>query len=471
VNSIGELKAARSTIITAPYDGKIVKLVPEGAPVAQGDPVIWLDTDEFTEQLKDHDAQLQLALKDLETAREEYRLQELQNEYNLRAEEARVELAEQRLVDARQRATTERELVERNISARSKLEEAELSLAQATVELRSAQINLQKTKENLSSNLRVRQTGIDKAQLEVDRIQRQIKDVQDKIDQAILRSPTDGEVAYFRIWRSGSSTKVAEGDTVWPRLNLLEIPDRSQMLAVVPVNELDVAEVMEGQAAIVTLDAIPNRTFPGTVERKSIVPIDTQQLGGRFGTTTGGGGPKEFEVRVRLTDREPFFFQGMTAAVQIVTSGMEQATQIPLEALTLENEQVGAFRLSGTVSEFVPLTVLMTNDRHAAVEGGLRAGERVALRHPNLPADEARARGFATLQRVEADLREKRTAENERLRELQAKAAEEAGQEAPGGRRRGQRPDGAMPGGVPGGAGPGGAGGWSRGSQGGGARP
>ncbi|MBI1291073.1 HlyD family efflux transporter periplasmic adaptor subunit [bacterium] len=410
VNSIGELKAARSSIIVSPFEGKVVRLVPEGSPVKEGEALLWMDTDELEENLKDHDASLLLAQKDLESAKEEFRLQEIQNDYNLKSEEARVELAEQRLKDAEQKYATEKELVDRNISARTKLEEAELTLTQAGVELRSARINLLKTRENLASNLRVKQTGIDKAQLEIERIERLIRDVKSRIDTAILRAPTDGEVAYFRIWKNGTNSKVAEGDQVWPRLNLMEIPDRSQMLAVVPVNELDVAEVREGQAAEIYLDAVPGRMFPGTVDRKSIVPIDTSAAGGRWGGgSSTNSGPKEFEVRITLADREPFFYQGMTATVRIVTVAIEGALMVPLESLTLENDKVGVFRSTTDGGQFVPLEVLQTNDRAAAVKGTITESDRVYLRHPKLPLEESRQRGFNALRQVEADLRKSRT--------------------------------------------------------------
>lgn len=412
VNSIGELKASRSSIIVSPFEGKIVRLLPEGSAVKKGEPLLWMDTDELEENLKDHEASLLLAQKDLESAKEEYRLQELQNDYNLKAEEARVELAEQRLKDAEQKFATEKELVARNISARTKLEEAELSMTQAGVELRSARINLQKTRENLASNLRVKQTGIDKAQLEIQRIEREIKDVKERIDSATLTAPTDGEIAFFRIWKNGSSSKVAEGDQVWPRLNLMEIPDRSQMLAVVPVNELDVAEVREGQQAEVYLDAVPGRAFKGTVERKSIVPIDQNAAGGSGrwggGQSSNSSGPKEFEVRITIAEREDFFYQGMTANVRIVTSEKPEALMVPLEALTLEGDTVGVFRANATGGEFVPLTVRQTNDRFASVEGSLSERDSVFLRHPKLAMEEARQRGFAALKKIEGALHEER---------------------------------------------------------------
>src|SRR5690606_31884952 len=122
ISTIGSLQAARSANVAAPYDAKVIRIVPEGTRVEAGEPVIWLDTQALQDELTEEEAKLALALKDLEAARDEYTLRELQNGYNLESEQANVELAQQRLNDAERNYKTEEILVERNISARSRLD-------------------------------------------------------------------------------------------------------------------------------------------------------------------------------------------------------------------------------------------------------------------------------------------------------------------------------------------------------------
>lgn len=397
ISTIGSLQAARSANVAAPYDAKVIRIVPEGTRVEANEPVIWLDTQSLQDQLKEEEAKLALALKDLEATREEYKLRELQNAYNLESEMANVELAQQRLNDAERNYKTEEILVERNISARSRLDEAQLSLNQAAVQLRGARIDLQKLQENLASNLRVQQTRIDKAQLEVDKIKDKVEELKEKIDTAILKAPVAGEVSHFLIWRSGNRAKIQEGDTVWRDLNILAIPDRSVMLAVVPVNELDIADVEAEQPVEVFLDALPGRPYAGIVERKSIVPIE----GGGRNRDPNTTGPREFEVRIRMQEANDFFFQGMTAAARIEVGRVDGALLVPLEALTLNDDRLGVHaRTSGSGNTFVPTEVLMTNNLHAAVEGDLREGDVVFLRAPNVSRDEARRLSSEALRRV-----------------------------------------------------------------------
>lgn len=410
VDSVGELKSARSSTVNSPFDGKVVKLLPEGTGVKKDDPVIWMDTQQLDDKLKEQESELSLAKKDLEAAHEEYRLQEIQNEYSLKSEQARVELAEQKLKDSEQKYASEKILVEKKISARTRLDEAQLAQLQSSVELRNARINLKKTEENLASNLRVKKNGIERAEIAVQRNERDLKDTKERIEKAILRAPVSGEVTYLKIWKSGTMARLAEGDGVWPNLSLAEIPDRSEMLAVIPVNELDVAAIEPGQKAFVTLDALPGRVLEATVARRSLMPIDTsvnRRFGG--GGSTNSGGPREFEVEVKIDKPDPQLFQGMTATVRIQVAKADDALRVPIEALTIEGEEVGVFRAGAIKSEFVPVKVTLLNDRTAAVEGSLNAGDRIYLRHPNKKEEEARQAGFAALKRVQAELRPKAT--------------------------------------------------------------
>ncbi|MCC6546715.1 HlyD family efflux transporter periplasmic adaptor subunit [Candidatus Sumerlaeota bacterium] len=442
VNSIGELRASKSTTVSAPYEGQVVKLVEEGTAVKQGDPIVWLSTTSIEDNLKEEEPVLALAQKDLETAKEQYRLQELQNEYSMKSEEAKVELAEQKLKDAEQKFETEKILVERKISARSELDAAQLSLLQAGVSLRSARIDLQKQRENLASNMRVKQTGIDKAQLAVEKSQRRIDEFKQDIEDGTLRAPANGEVSFLKVWKNGTVAKIAEGDNVWDRLSLLEIPDRSQMIAVVPVNELDIALVEQGQPVSIYLDAVPDRVFTGVVNRKSIVPIDNSQMSRRGPSTTQSQGPREFEVNVLLNEHEPFFFQGMTASVKIQVAKQDNALQVPLESLSLKGEEVGVYR-SGVISDFVPVKVRNVNESTAVVEGALKAGDVVYLRNPHLELAEAREQGFEALRRVRRVL--DAATEEKARKNLEEQAAQQGSRGE--GRRRGMNGDNAGAGG------------------------
>ncbi len=386
LSSIGELRAARSTLLTSPYGGKIIKLLPEGSRVEAGEPVIWFETEEHEQSLQEEEAQLALDEKDLQGAREALELEKLKNQFTLESERTKVEIARQKYEDAKQNHAAETTLFEKNISPQTKFDEARLRMLQEELNLRNAQINLAKVEENLASNLRVKEREIDKAILRVERRQIEVDEEKDRLEKATVYATTPGDISYLKTWKGGTVAKVAEGDTVWRTTALVEIPDPAVMLAVVPVNEIDVSRVEEGQRAEITVDAIPGRVFPGVVEGRSVVPISDPAQ--KSWESSDGAGPREFEVRVRLEENDVLIRQGMTATARIILDEVDSARYVPLEAVTEKDGKRGVYVKSGVgLARFVPVEVAMANENHAAVEGDVKAGDRVLLSDPFRDAD------------------------------------------------------------------------------------
>ncbi len=380
LTSIGELRASRSTVLSSPYGGKIIKLLPEGARVEAGDPVIWFETEEHEQSLQEEESQLALDMKDLQSAEEAFELEKLKNDFTLESERIKVEIARQKYEDAKQNHESEETLFEKNISPQTKLDEARLRMLQEELNLRNAQINLAKVEENLASNLRVKEREIEKARLRVERRQIEVDEERERLEKATVFSTTPGDISYLKTWKSGSVSKIAEGDTVWRTTALVEIPDPTVMLAVVPVNEIDISRIEEGQRAEVTVDAIPERVFPAVVEGRSIVPISDPSR--KSWESSEGSGPREFEVRVRLEQKDELFRQGMTASARIILEETESTLHVPLEAVTKRGGEQGVYVKRNGVADFIPVSVPMTNENFAAVDGKLSDGDRVLLRDP-----------------------------------------------------------------------------------------
>lgn len=386
VSSIGALRAERSATLGAPYEGKIIQLLEEGTRVEPGDPVIWFETEDYETDLEEAEAQLGLDLKDLEAARQGAELERIKNEYTLESERTRVEVARQEWMEAKRKYESDLALLEQQIVARTRVDETRLALLQRELNLQNAQINLRKVEENLAANLAVKEREIEKAELRVERTQRRVDEATRRIDSAIVRASTPGDISYLQIWKSGSVAKVAEGDQVWRRTNLVEIPDPSVMLAVAPVSELDMSRIEEGQRAEVELEALPGEVFHGEVISKSVVAISDPTRR----PWAGGGeqGPRDFEVRIRLNGTSERFRQGMTAAVRIVLDESDSILQAPLESLAEHNGERGLWVAAPAGPQFKPVAVLMTNDNFAAIDGPVQTGDRVLLLPPGEQPDD-----------------------------------------------------------------------------------
>jgi HlyD family secretion protein len=378
IPTIGVLQAKTSIVLSSPFEGRVIRLVPEGARVAAGDPVIWFETREYEDQLDEQLAQLALDERDLQSAYDALELEKLKNQYTMESEKTRVEIARRDFEDSKQKFESEQVLFTRNISPQTQLEGARLKLLQSELGLRNAQINLAKVEENLVSNIRLKEREIDKARLRMEETQRQVTEAQERIESAIVRAPSPGEVSYMRRWTGGTLGKVTEGDQVSRRTSLVELPDTSIMLAVVPINEIDISRIEVGQRAEIMLEAIPGSVFPGKVESKSIVPI-TDAARRMWDSSNSTNAPREYEVQIRLEQNDALFRQGMTAGVRIYINEIPETLYVPIEAIVTHDGERGVWASEGLTKRFVPVTVITSNENFAAIDGDVQEGMALIL--------------------------------------------------------------------------------------------
>jgi len=86
----------------------------------------------------------------------------------------------------------------------------------------------------------------------------------------------DGLVVLKSIWKNGTMAVVQEGEEVRPGIPILDVVDTSAMRVRALVNQADVERLAVGQAARVTLDSYPARTFDARLEHLS--PVATTSM-------------------------------------------------------------------------------------------------------------------------------------------------------------------------------------------------
>ena len=96
------------------------------------------------------------------------------------------------------------------------------------------------------------------------------------------------------------------GDALATGADLCTIYDLSYLVMVINVDELQVSDVSVGQSVQVTADAVPDKTYTGTVTRVSM-------------KGTSSGGTTTYPVTVRIDETEGLR-PGMNANAEIVTA-------------------------------------------------------------------------------------------------------------------------------------------------------
>lgn len=360
VETRGELAAVRSRTVSRPREGArqsaIVALAPEGEIVAEGDFLVQFDTADAERDLAQKEAAL---------------------------ENARAKLQAQRAQSASRMAEIESQLLAQQYSyEQSKLRfeqmqyEAEARRREQELELRKAELSLQEARERIVSQRTVDEANLRTAQIEVQQAEVEVQRAREALQKQTLHAPIGGMVVYRTIWKSGTSGKVAVGDTPWPGQEVLEIPDLTEMMARTKVDEVDIHRVRSGQPATVVIDALDGLQLRGSVTR--VATLAKQERG----ETT-----KTFDVEILIEDHDPRLRPGMTTLCRIEVERHPDALSVPLEAVFQRDGQNIVWRMQGG-AEATPVELGSRNRDHVRVISGLQAGDVVALRDPTAPVRE-----------------------------------------------------------------------------------
>jgi HlyD family secretion protein len=159
--------------------------------------------------------------------------------------------------------------------------------------------------------------------------QTRVTDVLAKFD---IVAPIDGVV---------TNLPVRMGETVVPGIQnsaastVLTIADMSLITAEVKADETDIVSVQIGQEATVTIDAMPNRVFHGTVTEIGNTAILRSTGLAASTSATSSQEAKDFKVVVALTDPPEDVRPGLSCTAKIVTATRHDVLTVPIQALTV----------------------------------------------------------------------------------------------------------------------------------------
>ncbi len=176
---------------------------------------------------------------------------------------------------------------------------------------------------------------------------------------------------------STSDGPIAAGSEVGAGQVLLTIYDLASFTALAEVDELDIAEVAEGQDVTVLLDAFPGVELAGVVERIAIEP----RRGGV------GGALYPVEVRLATAPEDVALRVGLTASVEVAVRTVDAELVVPSAALLRRGEDEVVHVVRDGVAEEVPVEVLALGDGVAAIGGALAVGDTVVTSGVELVED------------------------------------------------------------------------------------
>ncbi len=232
-----------------------------------------------------------------------------------------------RLDDTQYRAALE------SARAAAKSAEATVRLSEARVERSRQNLDRQKRMEKdklvspeaieiAETDLKIAEAELSARRQDYARATSQVTSAADDLSKTVYKAPTGGIVSQLNV-KQGEI--VITGTMNNPGTVILTIADQSRMQVEAEVDETDVVDIRIGQPVKITVDAMPDTSFPGTVT----------QIGASatLSASATAESATNFQVKVLFNDDIGELRPGMTADVEITTATRENALAIPIASL------------------------------------------------------------------------------------------------------------------------------------------
>ena len=269
------------------------------------------------------------------------------------------------------------------LQAQAGIRQAEAGVAQANVELVNANIELKRSQslraqgflspqalDNATNRVEAAQAAVKSAQSAVAVARAQLKVQQVNQDFTEIRAPFDGVVLVKNanvgdIITPFSSAAGSQGAVV-------TMADMSTLEVEADVSESNLAKAKTGQPVEITLDALPDNRFRGSIV--GIVPtVDRAKA--------------TVMTKIRFDQLDPRILPEMSAKVTILSQAITDADQKPILALNPKAvvERAGkkiVFRINGSkdnLLEQVPVTTGRKIGDNLEISGALQSGDKLVL--------------------------------------------------------------------------------------------
>jgi len=330
VSANGRIDAKRKVDLSANVMGQVINLaVREGDVVKKDDFLLQIDQKQLAATARSADAALQAVFSDRDGAK------------------AMAIAAEQDY----QRALKN---YEQKITPRSELDRAQSSRDSARANVMALEQRISQARETLNA-------------------------ARDSLQKTTMRAPMAGVV---------TALPVEEGEVaVIGTMNnagtvLMTIADMSVVEAVMEVDETDVPSVKVGQRATVTIDAYPNKTFPGLVTEVASSPIKRNGISAASSTEA-----VNFEVKIQIENPPVGVRPGFSASADIITGTRPKALAIPIQALVVREkpgstpgkplDEEGIYAIENSAVKFHPVKTGLSGDSSIEIVSGAKEGEQI----------------------------------------------------------------------------------------------
>jgi HlyD family secretion protein len=347
VSTNGKVEPVRNDEAHAPISTTVKRIfVKEGDHVRKGQLLLQLDDADIRSKAAQARAQIKAAQADLsgvETGGTREEVLTLQSQLT--------------------KARTERDVAQRNLDALKRLQQqgaasvGEVTAAQETLQRAQADLTLAEQKKAD----RFSKPEIAKVQAQSEEAQAAYDAAEDALSKSSIRSPFDG-VVY--------SLPVKQGSFVQGGELLLQEADLSHVLVRAFVDEPDIGRLQSGQRVEITWDALPGRTWIGSV---STVPATVKLHGSR---NVG-------EITCAVDNQDLRLLPNVNVGVTIIVAERENVLTLQRDALRADDGKPYVYVIADSRLKRQTVEIGLQNLTRVEITSGLSDGSKVAM-----PAEE-----------------------------------------------------------------------------------
>ena len=360
----GTVKALRSITISAPAsagDLQILKIVPTGSKVKKGDVIVEFDATTLKQNLAQDQSALKSADAEIQQAKVGSSLKEEQDQTDVMKARFDVETA---------RMETQKQEILSVIDG----QKAKLALNDTEQKLAQTESKLKSDRASSSSNLASKQKKRDAAAFQVQRDETQLAAL-------TLRAPNDGTIVIEDNWQASGPMQppapFKAGDHTSPGTALAQLPDASTLRISARVEEAQRGQVQLKQAANIRVDAVPDRSYNGTVDEISSTASMDFNSGWPF--------PKNFTLGLALAEQDPRLTPGMGAIVRVAVDHVANGLVLPSNAVFRKEGRTLVYVRHGSKFQETVVEVARRSGDEVLIAQGVSAGDQVALKDPTVP--------------------------------------------------------------------------------------
>jgi HlyD family secretion protein len=178
---------------------------------------------------------------------------------------------------------------------------------------------------------------------------------------SMIKTPFSGTI---------TSVEIKPSDQVSPGTLAFGLADLSHLFVDVDVSEIDINRVRVGQPVTLNFDAVLDKVYQGEVVEISMTGNIVQ-------------GVVNFKVTVELEEPDEFIKPGMTAAVSILVSQIDNVLLVPNRAVRIRDGQRVVYVLhEGTLAQ-VDIELGVSSETYSQVlDGDLQEGDLIVINPP-----------------------------------------------------------------------------------------